>query len=354
MKKIRCCFLPLALLAMIQVAGNAQVVVTPMPPSTICIGTCVTLSATASGGIPAYTYSWSLSGTPVVSPVCPVVTSTYTVIAADSHGSVSPPATMAISVNPALEVVTSLGPHICPGTAANLTAIGSGGDGVYSYQWYPATGLSNANLPNPLASPSVTTTYTVIVADNCGTPADSAFTTVTLHPAPIVALAAADTAVCVPGCVTFYGVSVPACVSAIWIFGDGGVAYGCDTARTCYLISGLYTPTLSITDVNGCTGSISHPAMIFVSPCTGVQNYTAATVEMNLSPNPFQTTIHLGFEKVSAERTISIYDLMGRKVYNEVLDTNETYIDLNTLSKGIYLLKVDSGNEVQSKKIVKL
>ncbi len=56
--------------------------------------------------------------------------------------------------------IANAGPDmaICIGQAtAQLTA--SGGD---TYQWFPATGLSNPNIPNPVASPAVTTTYRVL------------------------------------------------------------------------------------------------------------------------------------------------------------------------------------------------
>jgi gliding motility-associated-like protein len=68
-------------------------------------------------------------------------------------------ATQNITVKPL--AVPQAGPDksICVGqTTVQLTA--SGGS---SYQWQPATGLSNPDIPNPIASPSSTTTYTVAV-----------------------------------------------------------------------------------------------------------------------------------------------------------------------------------------------
>jgi len=47
---------------------------------------------------------------------------------------------------------------ICPGQSAQLNAMGG-----TSYQWSPTTGLSNPNIANPIATPAVTTTYTVTV-----------------------------------------------------------------------------------------------------------------------------------------------------------------------------------------------
>ncbi|MEL6657453.1 MAG: gliding motility-associated C-terminal domain-containing protein [Bacteroidota bacterium] len=52
---------------------------------------------------------------------------------------------------------------ICPGEDVPLEATG----GV-SYSWSPAEGLSDANIANPIASPTETTTYVVEVTDDCG------------------------------------------------------------------------------------------------------------------------------------------------------------------------------------------
>jgi gliding motility-associated-like protein len=65
-----------------------------------------------------------------------------------------------ISANSGIFVV-SAGPDvtICPGQSTTLD--GSGGT---IYTWSPATGLSNPNIPNPVATPTVTTTYTLTVS----------------------------------------------------------------------------------------------------------------------------------------------------------------------------------------------
>ena len=54
---------------------------------------------------------------------------------------------------------------ICPSGQFQLSV----GGGV-SYQCTPATGLSNPNIPNPIASPEETTTYLVEVLEDCSNP----------------------------------------------------------------------------------------------------------------------------------------------------------------------------------------
>ena len=51
---------------------------------------------------------------------------------------------------------------LCPGGKTQLQA-----EGGFSYLWSPPEGLSATNIPNPIASPTETTTYTVEVTGQC-------------------------------------------------------------------------------------------------------------------------------------------------------------------------------------------
>ena len=61
-------------------------------------------------------------------------------------------------IPPPQPTVENPAPQICMGTSVQLNA--SGGT---SYKWSPETGLSDPNIANPIASPAVTTLYTVQV-----------------------------------------------------------------------------------------------------------------------------------------------------------------------------------------------
>lgn len=54
------------------------------------------------------------------------------------------------------------------GDSILLSATATGGAPPYSYRWSPSTGLSNALIATPTASPAQTTTYTVTVTDALG------------------------------------------------------------------------------------------------------------------------------------------------------------------------------------------
>jgi len=59
---------------------------------------------------------------------------------------------------------------ICPGSSATIggTPSASGGLAPYIFSWSPSTGLNLTNVPNPTASPTATTTYTLTVTDDTG------------------------------------------------------------------------------------------------------------------------------------------------------------------------------------------
>jgi gliding motility-associated-like protein len=88
---------------------------------------------------------------------------------------------------------------ICSSETAQFTSSATGGcnsNPTYSYAWTPATGLSNANIANPVAIPNATTTYTLTVSENgaCTSPQTAQFT-ITVNPSPTATISG-TTAVC--------------------------------------------------------------------------------------------------------------------------------------------------------------
>ena len=82
---------------------------------------------------------------------------------------------------------------ICTGNSAQISSTVSGGCTTapsYTYSWAPSTGLSNPNIPDPVATPSATTTYTLTVTENgsCTLPQTSSLT-LTVNPLPTAAVA---------------------------------------------------------------------------------------------------------------------------------------------------------------------
>lgn len=165
--------------------------------ATICSGSSATLTATGGSS-----YSWSpatgLSATNIANPVAtPTVTRNYTVTATDGNGCQASDVVL-VTVNPLPNANAGSDVTICSGSSTTLTA--SGGT---SYTWTPATGLSATNISNPVATPTTTTTYTVLVTDaNSCQASDAVVVTVT---STLVANAGPSVAICNGSATTLNG-----------------------------------------------------------------------------------------------------------------------------------------------------
>jgi gliding motility-associated-like protein len=150
---------------------KAPKLVTRPSDTIVCAGTTFSIQAMDTARLSSVTYQW----TPVAglsnpnSAMTQVTVDTsivYQVVATNPvTGCVSAPAFVSITARPL--PIANAGPDktICPGDSVMIggTPIGTGG--VYTYQWTPATGLSNPTIPNPMASPSTTTEYRLVVSD---------------------------------------------------------------------------------------------------------------------------------------------------------------------------------------------
>jgi gliding motility-associated-like protein len=130
-------------------------------PGSVCEGSSINL--TSSGGS---TYNWSGPGiftsgsqNPIISSATPANSGTYTVTA--SNGGCADTAQVNVLVNPTPVVYAGADEIIFSGNAVNLNAAGG-----TSYSWTPSTGLSCSNCPDPVASPTETTTYCVTSSNN--------------------------------------------------------------------------------------------------------------------------------------------------------------------------------------------
>jgi gliding motility-associated-like protein len=176
--------------------AQSPLVANPGPNVTICpSGTGViggTPAATGGKG-GTYTYSWSpssgLSSTSVPNPTFTLGSSpnvTYTLTVKDSSGATNS-ATVTVGYMSIWFAHAGSDQSYCGGSIPPLNAIiglNNPGSGV-TYSWTPAVGLSSSSAPSPVASPTVTTTYTMI-ATQSPCPPRSETVTVNVHQPPPV------------------------------------------------------------------------------------------------------------------------------------------------------------------------
>lgn len=144
---------------------SVTITVYPLPvadagvDSIVCAGDTIQLNA--SGGV---SYSWTpatgLSSTTTNNPAAIITGNiTYSVTVTDINHCASNDS-IHFDVVPALISIVGHDTIICEGSAVQLTA-----GGGTSYNWSPAEALSDATSATPVASPSETTLFSVVVSD---------------------------------------------------------------------------------------------------------------------------------------------------------------------------------------------
>jgi gliding motility-associated-like protein len=131
------------------------------PDTTICAGESFTIRVAGSSTLG---YSWTpstgLSSSTIADPVAsPTVTTTYTLNITGASTCTGLLQTVTVTVHNSSFSLAPAAPLCGAALADTLSVIGGGAAETYS--WSPSSGLSSATGANPIATPSVTTTYTV-------------------------------------------------------------------------------------------------------------------------------------------------------------------------------------------------
>ncbi len=130
-----------------------------------CFGSGLTLCSSSLNTTSVAWYAlpgWTLVDTTVCITVTPAAgINDFALIA--SNGICSDTDTVSITIYPAPPVDAGPNATILSGSSTPLNGSGTG-----TYLWSPAAGLSSTTLSNPVASPTVSTTYTLVVTDTSG------------------------------------------------------------------------------------------------------------------------------------------------------------------------------------------
>lgn len=245
--------------------------VDPGPDTVTCVNNSYQLNARIVGGnYPAYTYVWTpatyLSSTTIPNPVSsPSNAISYTVTAI-------PTAMPACSVSKSVRIdvlqgfdLTNNDTAICYGASVQLNAVG---DNRYTYTWTPGTGLDNPNIPNPVSTPAVATTYTV-TARRAGCRDSLQQVTIDVQPGPTVNIGP-DLTLCYGDTLTMQPTIVP----------DTFANYNYDwTPANVFNFANIRNPLYTATDTANIKLTVKTPA-----GCIGED-----TRVINVIPNNFIT-----------------------------------------------------------------
>jgi len=229
---------------------------------TICAGDSVQLSGLGGGN-----YNWlpvtGLNNPNIQNPnASPIITTAYELTVTDGNGCTDKDS-VTLTVNNLPIIDAGNDTTICIGSSITIGGSPTGPSGSI-FGWSPADSLNNTTIANPIANPSVTTTYTIVVTDTNGcTNTDSI--TITVNNLPFVD-AGNDTSICGGQSVTIGGNPT----------GPGGSAFNWSPAATLNnpsIANPIATPIVSpatytvvVTDVNGCSDSDSVTVTLFPLP----------------------------------------------------------------------------------------
>jgi hypothetical protein len=134
---------------------------------------------------------------------------------------------------------------ICAGVSDPITTTVSGGTTPYTYSWSPTTDLSCTTCPNPNATLTVTSTYTVIVTDYLGA-TGTASVNITVNPLPNVVITLSSN----------HGAYYPDTLTAS---GAEGYVWSTGATTSRIIVTPSITTTYSVTGTNlsGCSSTAS-------------------------------------------------------------------------------------------------
>jgi len=286
---------------------NLLITVNPTPvvsvsnDSLVCENSIVPLNAT--GGIQ---YSWlpsaGLSNSNIANPVATAVATTKYVVTVTNNNGCTAKDSVVLSVRKTPVFDISPAADACIKKSAQLTA--SGGD---IYLWTPGISLNNPALFNPIASPVVTTIYSVTITDTICRVTNTLSTQVKIWPAPGISIQKTGDVDCSNG--------------SSQLTAAGGITYSWQADPTLSnpdIANPVASPTatttyyVNITDQHGCTNSDS--VIVYVT----TDNKSGYYIPTAFTPNNDGVNDCYGIRYWGSVNEIdfSIYNRWGQRVFH--------------------------------------
>lgn len=313
---------------------NVIVSVSSLTPAS-CGSNNGSATVTASNGTIPYSYSWSNGQMGATASNLAVGNYTcYIIDAANCQTTQS----VTINSNSTLAATATATDLLCSGikTGSVATTV-TNGTAPYTYSWY--SGQATANISSLLAG-----TYTCVITDAAGC---SIVVSATVGQPPLMVLTGSSTG-------SMGTNSGTATVSVTGGLSPYTYTWQTTPPQNTQTITGLAagTYTCVVHDANGCIKQV----IVTVTDANAISPQTAGIEMLTLSPNPSDGTFALSVKLLNADfLKIGLYDLAGKAIMREeqahTLEYHQDFM-LSTLSKGIYLLKVQTSKGEIVKKVV--
>ncbi len=255
------------------------------PADTLCIGSSFHIRV--SGGTGA-TFVWSpsagLDHNTVPDPIATPATSTvYTVTVSSTSGCVTTGTVSVTVINPVPNILTN-DTFLCIGNSVVLNATTDPGVGLI---WSPSSNLSDPTINNPVATPTVTTTYTL--TETASSPHGNCIAntevTVTVFP-KLYVVPCADQSICLNSTIKLSTEPSGADYIYNWTGPNGFTSTVMDPLINHAQGGNQGTYSVTVTNASGCSGDSSTNVTVFFSSVS----LTNVTLSQTI---PFGSSIQL-------------------------------------------------------------
>ncbi len=307
----------------IQVTVNplSNVSITNITDTIVCSGDSVILSASTGNS-----YLWNTGDTTQNIVLYNSLLATVTVT--DTNGCANSD-DVNVVVNPLPNVNAGPDTSVCEGYSVQLNATGAN-----TYTWNTQSTLSDSTIANPLAFPTVNTTYYVTGTDTNGC-SNSDTVNVAVNITPFADFVQSDDTVYlnqIPN-VGFIFVGNNA-TSFYWDFGDGFTSVTQNPSHS-FNTAGVYTVMLVVSNGN-CTDTAY--STVTVLNDNSISDFS--NLDMKIFPNPAKDILHINTTSTAVlNQTMYILDLNGKIIGEYRLGFNNK-IKVDELENGVYIIRI--------------
>lgn len=75
--------------------------------------------------------------------------------------------------------------------------------------------------------------------------------------------------------------------------------------------------------------------------------------DFTISPNPASSTINVNLPKNFKNAKLSVFDVLGKEIYNIELNSVHSTINISKWNSGVYLVRIATETDSQTKRFVK-
>ncbi|MFD2916112.1 T9SS type A sorting domain-containing protein [Psychroserpens luteus] len=75
--------------------------------------------------------------------------------------------------------------------------------------------------------------------------------------------------------------------------------------------------------------------------------------EFEISPNPATSKLNINLSQTLDKATVTVYDVLGKKVYSKLLSNFSSTIDVSNWNSGVYLVRISTNKQTLTKRFVK-